>query len=99
MERTCVIQVKWQTSRLERTALPLTRTGCSVQAEYAGMLEVKASEINAEAYELLDTISEQYIKREMPEDCGSTMGMWKLREQARQLSEEMVLQEVVLRCR
>lgn len=64
-----------------------------------GMLEVEASEINAEAYELLDTISEQYIKREMPEDCGSTMDMWELREQARHVAEEMVLQEVVLRCR
>ena len=64
-----------------------------------GMLEVEASEINAEAYELLDTISEQYIKREMPENCGSTMDMWKLREQARHVAEEMVLQEVVLRCR
>lgn len=64
-----------------------------------GMLKVKASEINVEAYELLDTISEQYIKREMPEGCDSMMDMWKLREQARQLSEEIVLQEEVLRCR
>lgn len=63
-----------------------------------GMLEIKASEINAEAYGLLDTISEQYIKREIPVGCDSTMDMWKLRERARQLAEEVVLQEVVFRC-
>ena len=62
-----------------------------------GILEIKASEINAEAYGLLDTISEQYIKREIPEGCDSTMDMWKLRERARQLAEEVVLQEVVFR--
>lgn len=63
-----------------------------------GMLEVKASEINAEACGLLDTISEQYIKREILEGCDSTMDMWKLREQARQLAEELVLQEVIFMC-
>lgn len=65
---------------------------------HRGALEVKASEINAEAYGLLDTISEQYIKGEIPECCYSTMDMWKLREQARQMAEEVVLQEVVFRC-
>ena len=47
---------------------------------------------------MLDTISEQYIKREIPEGCDSMMDMWKLREQARQLAEEVVLQEVVFMC-
>lgn len=65
---------------------------------HRGMLEVKASEINAEAYELVDAISEQYIKIEIPEGCDSTMDMWKLREQARQLAEELVLQEVIFMC-
>lgn len=64
-----------------------------------GIVEIKVSEINEEAYELLDTISEQYIKREMPEGCDSTLDMWKVREQARQVAEEIVLQEVVLRRR
>ena len=36
MARTCVIQCNLKTSRLERTAFPLKRAGCSVQAEYAG---------------------------------------------------------------
>lgn len=63
-----------------------------------GALEVKASEINAEAHRVLDTISEQYTKREIPVGCDSTMDMWKLREQARQMAEEVVLQEVVFRC-
>lgn len=63
-----------------------------------GALEVKASEINAEAYRVLDTISEQYTKREIPVGCDSTMDMWQLREQVRQLAEEIVLQEVVFRC-
>ena len=35
MARTCVIQCNLKTSRLERTAFPLKRAGCSVQAEYA----------------------------------------------------------------
>ena len=63
-----------------------------------GMLEIKASEKNEEAYEVLDTISEQYIQREILEGCDSTMDMWKLREQAQKLAEEVVLQEVVFRC-
>ena len=63
-----------------------------------GALEVKASEINAEAYRVLDTISEQYTKREIPVGCDSTMDMWQLREQVRQMAEEVVLQEVVFRC-
>lgn len=63
-----------------------------------GALEVKASEINAEAHRVLDTISEQYTEREIPVSCDSTMDMWKLREQARQMAEEVVLQEVVFRC-
>lgn len=66
---------------------------------YRGVLEIKASEINEEAYDLLDAISEQYFKQEMPESCNSTLDMWGLREQARQVAEEIVLQEVVLSCR
>ncbi len=65
---------------------------------YRGMLEIKASEINKEAYEVLDIISEKYIQRKIPEGCDSTMDIWKLREQARQMAEEVVLQEVVFRC-
>lgn len=61
------------------------------------ILEIKASEINEEAYEVLDTISAQHIQREIPEGCDSIMDMWKLREQARQLAEEVVLQEVIFR--
>lgn len=63
-----------------------------------GILDIKASEINEEAYEVLDTISEQYIQKEIIEGCNSTIHMWKLREQAHQLAEGIVLQEGVFRC-
>ena len=66
MARTCVIQCNLKTSRLERTAFPLKRAGCSVQAEYAGNedagyvmacgmnapTDVKGTEYIQQAYEM-----------------------------------------------
>ena len=48
MARTCVIQCNLKTSRLERTAFPLKRAGCSVQAEYA-----LCTVLNRKYYDLL----------------------------------------------
>lgn len=60
-----------------------------------GQLQIKAKEVNEEAYEMLDRIVEKYLAKHKPKDAHSTMEMWKLREQAKQLAEEVVYGEIV----
>ena len=60
-----------------------------------GQLQMKAKEVNEEAYELLDRIVEKYLAKHKPGDTHSTMEMWKLREQAKQLAEEVIYGESV----
>ena len=48
-----------------------------------------------EAYEMLDTIMNKYLTSHKPKDSNSTMEMWKLREQAKQLAEEVIYGEIV----
>lgn len=60
-----------------------------------GQLQMKAKEVNEEAYELLDRIVEKYLAKHKPEDAHSTMETWKLREQAKQLAEEVIYGEIV----
>ena len=60
-----------------------------------GQLQMKAKEVNEEAYEILDRIIEKYLAKHKPGDTHSTMEMWKLREQAKQLAEEVVYGEIV----
>lgn len=55
-----------------------------------GRLQSKVAEVNEEAYEMLDSISEKYLKKHKPVNPNSTMEMWKLREQAKQIAEEEV---------
>jgi valyl-tRNA synthetase len=62
-----------------------------------GQLQRRAVEVNEEAYELLETISEKYLKTHKPINPNSTMEMWKLREQAKQIAEEEVYETVVYR--
>ncbi len=62
-----------------------------------GLLQRKAAEINEEAYQMLDTIMNQYLQKHKPENPNSTMEMWKLREQAKQTAEEEVYETVVYR--
>ena len=58
-------------------------------------LHVKAKEVNEEAYEMLDIVVEKYLEKHKPENRYSTMEMWKLREQAKQLAEEVIYGEIV----
>lgn len=60
-----------------------------------GQLQMKAKEVNEEAYEMMDGIVEKYLVKHKPGDTHSTMEMWKLREQAKQLAEEIIYGEIV----
>ena len=62
-----------------------------------GLLAEKMEQVNEEAYELLDRLTEQYLEKHKPEDPNDTMEMWKLREQAKMTAEEVVLHQVVYR--
>lgn len=44
---------------------------------------------------MLDTITAKYLAKHKPKDSNSTMAMWKLREQAKQLAEEVIYGEIV----
>ena len=64
-----------------------------------GKLNEKAAEVNEEAYQMLDTIMEQYLKKHRPEQPDSTMEMWRLREQAKAVAEETVFADIVYHVR
>ena len=60
-----------------------------------GTLNTKAFEVNEEGYEMLEEIVNRYLAKHKPSDEASTMEMWRLREQAKQMAEEFVLNDVV----
>jgi len=60
-----------------------------------GTLNTKAFEVNEEAYEMLEGIVNQYLAKHKPQNSASTMEMWRLREQAKQMAEEVVLRDIV----
>ncbi len=60
-----------------------------------GQLHRKAQEVNEQVYEMLDSIMNRYLASHKPKDTNSTMEMWKLREQAQQLAEEVIYGEIV----
>ena len=60
-----------------------------------GKLNLTAAKINEEAYEMLNTIVEKYLRNHKPKNSYSTMEMWKLRQQAQMQAEEVVLASVV----
>ena len=60
-----------------------------------GTLNSKAFEVNEEAYEMLERIANRYLAKHKPQNSASTMEMWRLREQAKQMAEEVVLSDVV----
>ena len=64
-----------------------------------GELRAKAAEVNEEAREVLDTMVQAYLKKHKPKNPDSTMKMWRLREQARAVAEELILEDVVCRFR
>ena len=59
-----------------------------------GTLNSKAFEVNEEVYELLEGIMNQYLAKHKPQNSASTMEMWRLREQAKQMAEEVVLSDM-----
>ena len=56
-----------------------------LELHMGGELRIKAAEINEEAIEVLDIMVQAY----------STMEMWRLREQARAIAEEFILEDIV----
>lgn len=60
-----------------------------------GTLNSKAFGVNKEAYEMLEGIVNQYLAKHNPQNSDSTMEMWRLREQAKQMAEEVVLSDIV----
>lgn len=62
-----------------------------------GTLNTKALEVNEEAYEMLEEIVNQYLAKHKPQNSASTMEMWRLRAQAKQIAEEVVLNDIVCR--
>ena len=62
-----------------------------------GTLISRALEVNDEAYEMLDTIMNRYLQKHKPVNPNSTMEIWKLREQAKQIAEEEVYETIVYR--
>ena len=60
-----------------------------------GTLNSKAFEVNEEVYEMLEDIVNQYLAKHKPQNSASTMEMWRLREQAKQMAEEVVLSDIV----
>lgn len=61
------------------------------------ILKTKASEVNEEAYEMLEEIINRYLTKHKSMNTASTMEMWKLREQAKLMAEEVVLNDIVRR--
>lgn len=64
----------------------LTRLGCANRT---------AHKVNEEAYEMLDLIISQHMRKHPSEYSDSTIEMWKLREQAKIVAEETVLIDIV----
>ncbi|MCI8508697.1 MAG: TnpV protein [Lachnospiraceae bacterium] len=62
-----------------------------------GMVMETLQPVQEEAWELHDMTVKAYLEKHKPENPDSTMEMWKIREQAERVAEEMVLAEIVNR--
>lgn len=60
-----------------------------------GELHNKAVEVNEVAYELLEDIENEWLKKHKPKNKNSFMELYRLRTQARMVAEEVVLHDVV----
>ena len=60
-----------------------------------GTLNTKALEVNEESYEMLEGIVNLYLAKHKLQNSASTMEMWRLREQAKQMAEDVVLRDIV----
>lgn len=58
-------------------------------------LREKAAEVNEEAYNMLDNITDRYLQSHKPKNSNSTMEMWRIREQAKIMAEEIILADIV----
>ena len=59
-----------------------------------GTLSARAFELNEVADEKLEGIVNQDLAKHKPHSSAATVEMWKLREQARQMGEEVVLSDI-----
>lgn len=67
-----------------------------VQAPYSyGNIDCQSFWLNEEAYEMLEGIVNQYLAKHKPHNSASTVEMWRFREQAKQMEEEVVLSDIV----
>ena len=62
-----------------------------------GRMTEKMLEVEEEANQMMEQLQKQYLKKNKPQNPSSTMEMWKLREQAKMMAEEIVLAEIVLK--
>ena len=60
-----------------------------------GQLWDKATEIDEEAYELLEAIESKWLSSHKPKNRQSFWEMYQLRTQARMMAEEVVLHQVI----
>ncbi|MFR2772278.1 MAG: TnpV protein [Clostridium sp.] len=60
-----------------------------------GELHDKAAEVNEVAYELLEDIENEWLRKHKPKQSNSFVEMYRLRTQARMIAEEVVLHDVV----
>ena len=66
-----------------------------VELSSSGELRQKAAEVNEEAMDRMDTMVQAYLKKNKPKNPNSTMELWQLREQARAIAEEFILEDIV----
>ena len=60
-----------------------------------GELHDKAIEVNEVAYELLEDIENEWLRKHKPKHANSFVEMYQLRNQARIIAEKVVLHDVV----
>ena len=60
-----------------------------------GELHDKAAEVNEVAYELLEDIENEWLRKHKPKQSNSFVEMYLLRTKARMIAEEVVLHDVV----
>ena len=60
-----------------------------------GELYDKATQVNEIAYELLEDIENEWLRKHKPKQSNSFVEMYRLRTQARMIAEEVVLHDVV----
>ena len=60
-----------------------------------GRLTEVLSPVNEEAYQMIDSMMERYLKKHLPKNPADTMEMWQIRQQGMMQAEEIVLHDLV----